>query len=952
MKKIYLLAFILVFNSNLFSHTNQEINLDYKTYNLNVPDKHPLDKTQYKKIILDNKLKVILVSNPDFNMSAASMHVNVGSISNPSEHQGLAHFLEHMLFLGTEKYPNVDDYSSYLAQNGGYSNAYTTSNHTNYHFEVYHNSFEGAIDRFSQFFISPLFTDEFTEREMNAVNSEHQKNLQNDWRRMYQLKNSHMKKGHPTNTFSTGNLETLKNVDRRVLVDFYNRYYSSNIMCLSLLGSDSIEQLESWAREYFSEVENKEIPYNSFDPVALDEKKLFRLLKMVPVKDEKYLSLSFPIPLRLYELYGSKPLSILGSTIGHEGSGSLLSLLKSKGLATSLSGGGSPSSRDFGSSSITIELTEEGLKNYEQVVKYCFSYIQMLKNSDYPLHIFKEEKALGQIGWAYSDKGEGTSLALSYANNLSFYPMDIAERVDYYYDKPNEESYRQILSYLRPDNMLCLLSDKGLKTDKVETWYGTKYSYLEVNSNFYKSLFNPSIESEMFLPEPNEFIPENFRIVPKFGFKEPQKIVDKKGEEIYLAQDNMFKRPKVVYNFNINLPLKYSELNNSVLLDFYIACVNESINEISYPARLALLDYSIAPSSTGISVYVSGYNESTEKLLSKISEHLNNYKITEERFENLKAKILKGFDNHKLTDAWRQTRSIRDQFLKNPYFSPSQKFQAGQTVTLEQVRDFSDDIFTNIFLKGLVYGNISRLSAIKEIKKFKMELGVGFTKGTEFIQEQSLEIDQAEEIIYETKSISNNSCFWKQYIYGNNSVDDFAASSLLQNFIRTPFYTEMRTKRQLGYIVWAGSSSRKQSTGLYFIIQSNSTSADQVSDIANSFIAKMPNMFRSMDSKTFKMIKSSAIDKLLEKSKSISEEASKIYSKLYIDMVPSNWEEIVIERLKALTKDEVGRVFESAISKQEQESITILFFGKDHDKSSSKANVKDIEFFKSNRDYK
>jgi len=69
-------------------------------------------------------------------------------------------------------------------------------------------------------------------------------------------------------------------------------------------------------------------------------------------------------------------------------------------------------------------------------------------------------------------------------------------------------------------------------------------------------------------------------------------------------------------------------------------------------------------------------------------------------------------------------------------------------------------------------------------------------------------------------------------------------------------------------------------------------------------------------------------------------------------MVPSNWEEKVIERLKVITKDEVGRVFESAISKEEQESITILFFGKDHVKSSSKANVKDIEFFKSNRDYK
>ena len=65
-----------------------------------------------------------------------------------------------------------------------------------------------------------------------------------------------------------------------------------------------------------------------------------------------------------------------------------------------------------------------------------------------------------------------------------------------------------------------------------------------------------------------------------------------------------------------------------------------------------------------------------------------------------------------------------------------------------------------------------------------------------------------------------------------------------------------------------------------------------------------------------------------------------------------DWEDIVIERLKTLTKDEVGEIFKSAISNEKQKSITILFFGKDHVKSSSKANVKDIDVFKKDRDYK
>ena len=90
----------------------------------------------------------------------------------------MAHFLEHMLFLGTEKYPDENSYSSFLQENGGHSNAYTAAESTNYYFDVVHNKLEEALDRFSQFFISPLFTESATDRERNAIESEHSKNIQ------------------------------------------------------------------------------------------------------------------------------------------------------------------------------------------------------------------------------------------------------------------------------------------------------------------------------------------------------------------------------------------------------------------------------------------------------------------------------------------------------------------------------------------------------------------------------------------------------------------------------------------------------------------------------------------------------------------------------------------------------------------------------------------------------
>ena len=70
-------------------------------------DKHPLDRSEVRKLTLDNGVRVYLLSDPNFNVSAASMVVETGSLENPNDREGLAHFLEHMLFLGTEKYPDV-----------------------------------------------------------------------------------------------------------------------------------------------------------------------------------------------------------------------------------------------------------------------------------------------------------------------------------------------------------------------------------------------------------------------------------------------------------------------------------------------------------------------------------------------------------------------------------------------------------------------------------------------------------------------------------------------------------------------------------------------------------------------------------------------------------------------------------------------------------------------------
>lgn len=191
--------------------------------------KPTVDDRLYRLITLPNGLDVLLISDPTTDKASAALDVNVGHLCDPETVPGLAHFCEHLLFMGTEKYPVENEYSVFLSEHGGSSNAFTGAENTNYYFDVASGDLYGALDRFAQFFIAPLFNASGTEREMNAVDSEHKKNIQVDTWRLYQLEKDLSNPAHPYIKFGTGDINTLKHapeangVDiRKVLLDFHS----------------------------------------------------------------------------------------------------------------------------------------------------------------------------------------------------------------------------------------------------------------------------------------------------------------------------------------------------------------------------------------------------------------------------------------------------------------------------------------------------------------------------------------------------------------------------------------------------------------------------------------------------------------------------------------------------------------------------------------------------------
>ena len=176
-------------------------------------DSAALDPRSHRALILGNGMRVLLTSYPNAAKGAASLNVQVGYMTDPAEYAGLAHFCEHMLFLGTKKFPMEGDFEKVVSNGGGSNNAYTAAEETNYFFDVQGKSLKPALERFAGFFVDPLFTESATAREVNAIDSEHSKNLQSDFWRFEQLFKLRADQAHPYAKFGTGNRQTLRDGD-------------------------------------------------------------------------------------------------------------------------------------------------------------------------------------------------------------------------------------------------------------------------------------------------------------------------------------------------------------------------------------------------------------------------------------------------------------------------------------------------------------------------------------------------------------------------------------------------------------------------------------------------------------------------------------------------------------------------------------------------------------------
>ena len=892
-----------------------------------VPPRNPApnDLSQYRRFVLPNGMKVLLVSDPKLNVASASVAVGVGSLSDPPQRQGLAHYLEHMLFLGTEKYPSVGEFGEFLQRNGGYNNAYTARDRTNYHLEIRPDAFEGALDRFAQFFIAPKFTPEFNEREVNAVNSEFQKNLENDDWREFALRNSVYRAGHPARNFSIGSTETLKGTTREELLAFHQRYYSANRMTLALTGPASLDRFEAWARTYFGPVPDLQRAELRYPADYLPPKPALRILRMEPVKDLRRMTLSFPLP-DLRADAGSKPAELIGFVLGNEGAGSLLAALKAEGLATGLSAGADADTPDYGSFDIAVNLTPQGLQQYPRVLSMVFATIDLLQRNGVPTHLYNGRRTMALLDERFRDKGEGAGLATTLANQLMDYPIEIAERVPYLWLREDRAAVQKVLAQLRRDNLLVTLVAKGLPVDKVEPYFGTRYSYAEDTGPAWTALSQVVAVAAIRLPAPNPFIPASTRLLPI----EPARLIDEPTLSLYYAQDTEFQRPQLAHVSRLRLPRAMATLRNATLLRFYEACIKEALNETTYAAAEAGLQFGFSASLEGVQISIDGYDASARRLLDSVLVAARGCPLSQGRFAALKDRLLRELSAFDRVDAYVTQQESRRRVVREFHFRPDEMLPVARELTLAQVQGFARNLYARGKLEALSYGNLGAADAVAVARATAAALRPAKLADASLLRRRLLAMPQGRTLRVVENLKVNNSAFRREVVLGSDTPEMRAATLALSAFMGPPVYDELRTKQQLGYIVFGGAGNEAHSQFAYFIIQSGDYAADELEARADAVIKQLPAQLEALPDAEWQTIVAGVRAKLLEKDKSIAERAVRLFELAYEQGADWRRQETTVAALDSLTKQRAAAILAAALDPKTTRSRTFLAYSRDH----------------------
>jgi insulysin len=825
------------------------------------------DHRKYKVIKLNNSMEALLIHDHSTSKGACALDIHAGSWWDPEDIPGLAHFLEHMLFLGSKKYPKNDGFNHYLSHRGGSSNAETGSEHTTFYFDIDGKYLAKASDYFAQFFISPLLTANATDHELHAVDSENSKNLQSDGWRLDQLMRSTSNQEHPYSKYTTGNLNTLKVIPKKKGIDvhlalrkYFNDHYSANRMKMAIIGKQSLDELETIARDAFSEIPNKHAHFPPWPKQIRLPKQLGMRYDVVPIQEMRSLQMHFMLP-SLLKYYQNRPLDYITDLIGTDAPGGLSSRLRAQGWANSLNAYEYSSGSDYTIVTVEVGLTSLGLQSHlSDVVESVFAWMHIISERGLHQWIQEESKRLSNTMFRFQEQPGAQSTVETLVQRMQKYPARDILRVNYMNEEWNPKEIKEILGMINQPSkmfMFVITREYAGKTRLQEYWYGVQYNQekippvlLDLWTNAANGKSKLPFIQDLRLPGKNKWVPYDFTLATKlprpphihWPKTKPQMLQDTAGMRVWHFLDDIYHLPVVTLNMDLVTPLVSSSAYNALLAMLFSNMFADYMTDVTYQASLAGLSFSFFPTNTGMRLEFSGFTQYFQKFVGLVVDALVHMQVDVQRLGRILDQTEHSLVNFRYASPLSQA-SEYSSVLQNALGYDSLEMLAAlyhyKGVSARILDGFIGQFRRQMYVEALFSGSITAEEAYRLIPFIRLKLDYQGLTSILRPQNQIRKLNLSEVLMVMGGNPDElNSALSSTFVLGYANVRDRLLLNLLDYGLSDALFKQLRTIEMLGYIVSGYPSS---ASGVYWYqvqVQSNHKDPLYLRDRMVAFLQK------------------------------------------------------------------------------------------------------------------
>lgn len=880
-------------------------------------EKSPNDHRQFAYLKLENGLSVVVVSDQSAEQNACSLEVKAGSFDESDKIPGLAHFVEHALFLGTEQYPNPDEFKQLIDRNGGNYNATTANTFTRFYFTIHPNALEKSLSMFSSFFSAPLFKEEYLDREIKAVDAEFQMNLKSDTMKVIEVDKNTSNPNHPYHRFNIGNKMTLsshKNILREQAMQFFKEHYSPSKMTLCLVGPQPTDYLLNQVKLYFNNLPKRATVSNRIGSVFEDRHKKVD----ISIKTEvPYHQMTLFFVLSKYDnFHEEKPLTFVTHFLGLKDKTGLYHYLKEINWINDLTVNQETSFENEDLLDITFSLTPEGFKHKEDVTAAFFEYINFIKKSGYPKNYYDDLKAINSLQWRYYQPEHALFLAERVTANLHKYPPEKILSYDFIFDAPsyekNEALIKKLFDEVSPKNLRRLILNADVKGNKTTDWYAANYAIQKLprikklSHNFKNKHF------AFVLTNKNHYIPDNFEINENDKNSEknvPIQIPTNSYNKLWYFHDDLFKEPRANVYLNITTNLTTLEPKNVVLTDLFTNLVVDTLKQEFYPAAVTGANFSFYGHARGLGIKFYGYNDKQAPIVKEIFEKFRNYEIDPVKFSLTKDLIFRNYMSYSQNALHEQSMVSLQSLINKQNYHVEDLINALQRVKVEDLQSFITRLKQESSLELFINGNHS----IAEAKNIMQSINFPTNMAKPVLPLETVRLLPGKVYYKQLKTDKTNHVL-QWYLQNAEVSDEMAARTIiLERLISNAFFANLRTQQQLGYAVYTQTYVNNKVSGIIFCIESQYKPAILFQKI-KAFLNHYQTEISKLSPQDLEQVKTALIANILQKPKTLSEQSEQIFWPIHTGTLNFKYREKAIKALKGVTVTDIQRLYNQLLS--------------------------------------